>query len=301
MATYNGSKWLRQQLDSLLKQDYTEWKLLISDDGSVDDTPSILQEYVALDNRITLLPRRSGSAGHAGNFEFLLNCTTNMNKDDFDIIFLADQDDLWHPSKLSTQLTLQKNALASFTNLEIINAQGKTTGNYMESMNYSPPVKTADLLAQNMVVGCTMALNKSILRIALPFPPKLQNHDWWLALCALATGELIYIDHKLTRYRQHDSNTIGTGNFLQRILNIHNIIRRQNKVIESKIIAVSELSERLHKANRKVPVELERFILVFSNNGSWARCKSILNHEFRARSKLLVCAQLMATLSCKTK
>ncbi len=297
MATYNGAQWLDEQLASIQSQSYDNWVLMVSDDGSEDETLAILEQVVVQDERVQLLPSRNGTAGHVSNFEYLL---TEATACEAEYVFLADQDDVWEPQKLQTLLRLAQiqgeQPLLVFSDMELIDSNGKLLGSYMQTIGYNGKLEPAELLRQNFIAGCSVLVNKKLLALALPFPETLKNHDWWLGLCAAATGSLQYCPEKLVRYRQHCENTIGAGNMKVQLRNLCPIVKRQRQVFESKLLAVAMLVKRLEYQNLAVPVELKYYRQDFSATGGWARVLALLRSEYKPRSKALLLVQLMALL-----
>jgi len=216
MATYNGMPYIREQLQSILWQDYPEFRLLIHDDGSTDGTVEEIRKVakrcpdkvVFIEDGITFKDAKK-------NFEHLLKMT------EADYIFLADQDDVWLPSKLSVMVKHIKNGeeyccgdlspVLAFSDLLPIDKNGFPKSSSMFKMeNVNPRAVCLELLlSRNIIPGCAMGFNRSLLEASLPFPNDAIMHDWWLALIAAATGTIIYVPKALVMYRQHGGNAIG--------------------------------------------------------------------------------------------
>ena len=199
MATYNGERFLREQLDSILKQLSANDEVVVSDDGSTDGTLDIIESYE--DSRIILL--------HSTQKNLIFNFENALKRATGDVVFLSDQDDIWFPAKVEICLKhLRKNDLV-FSNLEVFSAdpadsrtfygkQGKKTGIFRN-------------LIKNNYVGATMAFNRRVLNRALPFPKDIYMHDIWLAVTAEIIGKTFYIENPLIYYRRHDTNFSRTG------------------------------------------------------------------------------------------
>jgi glycosyltransferase involved in cell wall biosynthesis len=295
MATYNGERHLKAQIESIIGQSKIDWKLCCSDDGSSDQTLSLLTSAQSVDERIKLLPPRTGKKGHVGNFEYLLNYALEIGDD---WIFLADQDDIWLPHKLQVLLHLAEceaePPMAIFSDLELIDEEGVSVGAFMSKHGLEAECSVAQLLRRNRTVGCSMLIRKELLELALPFPEKLENHDWWLGLCAAATEDLLYCAKKLVRYRQHSSNTIGAGASMSKLFSIQSIARRQRRVFESKLVAVEELMRRIEIRGNTVPKDLMAWHQQFASLEGWGRCRQLIRSEFKPDTKMLYLVQLLA-------
>jgi rhamnosyltransferase len=299
LATCNGERWLSEQIRSIVGQSYSHWRLFVSDDNSSDNTVDLLSAFVGRDERISLLPAREGPPGHVANFEYLLETVESLDPGR-GIVFLADQDDIWCPDKLQTLVDVLDNspidAAAVFSDLELMDADGVLSGSYLGSLGLLPPENMAALIARNSVTGCSMAFRTGLLDVALPFPPRLENHDWWLGMCAMSTSGLAYSHRKLVSYRQHGANAIGANNLPGQLLRIGHLVRRQNRVIESKLIAMSSLEDRLSSRGLPVPGSLTRYRLAFSGKNRFATCWQLLTGEFKPGSTRLLLTQLISVL-----
>ena len=199
MAVFNGEKYLREQIDSILPQLGKNDELIVSDDGSTDATLSILNDYN--DDRITIL--KSDQSSIIKNFE---NALTYSNGE---IIFLADQDDVWYPSKVAECLKhLQKYDLV-FSNVRVFRDDITDT----ELFYSKKGTKTGILrnLIKSNYIGATMAFNRRVLQKALPFPQGIYMHDIWLAMTAEIVGKTFFIEKPLMGYRRHGENASQTG------------------------------------------------------------------------------------------
>lgn len=218
LATYNGSKYIGQMIDSVLAQDYDDFHLILSDDGSKDDTARILEEYAcAYPNKITHY--RSGMRfGNAqDHFMHLL-----MQFHDAPYIMFCDQDDYWHPDKISKTLKKMQEVEASgkpamvHTDLRVVDGNlNEMDASFMHfSKLQGDRLALHQLLVQNVVTGCTMMINKKLAEMACTHLPQgnILMHDWWLALIASAVGNTGYLDEATIDYRQHGGNVVGAKN-----------------------------------------------------------------------------------------
>jgi glycosyltransferase involved in cell wall biosynthesis len=224
MATYNGELYLRRQIDSILKQLSKDDELIISDDGSTDNTLKIIHSYQ--DERIVLL--------HSTHRNLIFNFENALKVANGNVIFLSDQDDIWFDNKVKKyKEKLQKNLLV-FSNAAMF--QGNNSELY-ELFFKDKKKKTGLLnnLKKVKFLGATLAFQKSVLEKALPFPRSIAMHDIWIGLVAETMGATHYIDEPLIYYRRHENAASTTGGksknslftkFKIRIILVLNLIKR---------------------------------------------------------------------------
>jgi len=224
LPTYNGEKYIGRQIESIQRQEYPEWRLLIRDDGSTDQTVSIIKNYVLKDKRILFAEDKDEYLGVVKNFSHLLKLA------DADYVMLCDQDDVWLPDKINKSLDhMRRMEKASpglpilvHSDLRVVDSSLKVIAPSFRQFQCLDPEssgKIGRLLVQNMAVGCTMIMNRSLVELSLPIPDGALMHDWWIALVACAMGRVGYIDEPTVLYRQHGSNTLGSRRYdMSRIL-----------------------------------------------------------------------------------
>lgn len=217
MATYNGEKFLCQQLDSILSQTYKNLEVIICDDCSTDSTCTILKLYSQKDDRIKLFFNEK-NLGLVKNFEKALSLCTG------EYIALGDQDDIWENNKIACLIESIEGSLLIHSDALLINNDGiviNTSYSTYSQKNLNKNIHS--YLLENNVTGCTALFSNKLLKYALPFPENILVHDWWLALCAYKHGAITYLDQPLIRYRQHESNQIGASDTLK----IHSFEQRE--------------------------------------------------------------------------
>jgi len=234
LATRNGSRYLEAQLQSLLGQDWADWRLLARDDGSTDDTPALLANVAGRDARVEVLPAATAGdgIGAARNFCVLLQAARDRGAD---YVFCCDQDDVWKPGKLTQVLEQlsaaegeQKRPCLVHHDLEVVGENGLTlSSSYWEFSALEPGSESQPqrLLSRNEVTGCALACNRALLDLALPLPRVAIMHDWWLALVAAAYGRLMPIPERLVQYRQHGENVIGAKSYRSGLKPLQNWVR----------------------------------------------------------------------------
>lgn len=211
MAVWNGEKYLRQQIESILCQLGEHDELVISLDPSIDMSGAIIAGFADRDKRIRVVEGPGRGAIH--NFENALNHTNG------EVIFLSDQDDIWEANKLSSCLAEldKKDTLAVVHNAIVADEDANISkGMFFENGFYSGVLRN---IVRNRYIGCCMAFKKELLRAALPFPKNLPMHDQWLGITAKKFGNVAYIDTPLIRYRRHRDTLTGRkkAGFLTRI------------------------------------------------------------------------------------
>ena len=228
MATYNGEKYLREQIESVLNQTYKNFRLIISDDCSTDKTREIIKEYENKDERITSY-FQSKNLGYVKNFEFLLEKVQN------DIYMLSDQDDVWNDTKVEHSYKKLKESDADlvFTDLEVVNENLETRyPSFNEYMKLSRKIKkyNKDYKMQylyNCITGCTLMSKKKFLDKILPIPTysKYAIHDTWIGLIVSVYGKVVYLDEKTIKYRQHGNNQVGTDKISHKFSKLEDVRR----------------------------------------------------------------------------
>ncbi|OUY06687.1 glycosyltransferase family 2 protein [Acinetobacter populi] len=213
MATYNGEKYIREQIQSIQAQPFTNWILIISDDYSQDDTVKIIKEMQGLDKRIELVNCEK-QGGIVENF----NKALSFSKSQY--IFLADQDDIWVENRLNIMLDNfkkieadnAKKSILMFTDLELIDSDGNIIAESFYQYNDLNPytnMKPNMLIWRSTVYGCSTLFNRKLLEESFPIPNYASMHDQWLALKAHMNNGLFYYDYKSLKYRQHSNNAVG--------------------------------------------------------------------------------------------
>lgn len=208
LATYNGERYIRTQVESILAQSIKPSRIIIRDDGSTDKTLSVLQELQKESNIDIKIISDGLNLGYIKNFEKLSEYV------EAEFVFFSDQDDIWVKSKAETLLavfTSCSKANVVFSDAYLVDNDLQKLGTLWEHVKFTPEsgkIKLEKILLNNVVTGATMAVRKSFLLSVMPFPAKIP-HDYWLASNACASGSLIPLDEKLILYRQHANNQIG--------------------------------------------------------------------------------------------
>lgn len=204
LATYNGSRFLREQLDSIYAQTWPNFEVVAGDDQSVDGTAAILEEY-----RLSHGLRYEINEQNLG---FVRNFESVFSRCSGEFIALADQDDIWLPEKLEILLNGIGEASLVYSDATLIAEDGKELpGSLIGTSGVNPVTGNAFeyFVCNACVTGCTALFHRSLLDVALPIPQCEMYHDWWLAVVASRLNGVAYLDAQLTRYRQHGANDTG--------------------------------------------------------------------------------------------
>jgi len=213
LSTYNGERFLGEQLDSILSQTYNNWRLVVRDDGSTDATTEIIRDYAESSNNIEFVDDRYGHVGPKNSFNILLK------RSRADYTLFCDQDDIWLSDKVEKSIQAMRlseekgiKPILVVSDLSIIDEEKKIISESFWKYQGMSPFKGKAfnaMLIQNKFPGCSMMFNRELRSTALDIPSEAIMHDWWIALVASALGEIQVIDKPLVYYRQHKKNTIG--------------------------------------------------------------------------------------------
>jgi glycosyltransferase involved in cell wall biosynthesis len=202
MATYNGEKFIIEQLDSIINQSYKNIEIIICDDNSTDKTVEILK-YYSIKFPLTII-QNEVNLGIVKSFEISLkNCIGEY-------IVLSDQDDIFLPNKIELLLKNIKDSLLIHSDSIIIDKEKIILyESHFDSFKNRNKKFFLDYLEGNNVTGNSVLINKDLLKYAIPFPKYIRIHDHYLAMCASYYGNIRFIPDKLQFYRQHTNNSIG--------------------------------------------------------------------------------------------
>lgn len=209
MATYNGERYITEQIESIQAQTITDWTLYIRDDGSTDATRQKIVALAEKDERIVFInPDSVENIGVIASFYRL------VKHRQADYYFFSDQDDVWLPNKLELCLDKAKDypaevPLLVYTDLKVVDQKLQVINDSMiRSQSHHANTTLLQELTENTVTGGTMMINHALAE-RWTVTDKLLMHDWYLALLAAAFGHLVYIDQPTELYRQHENNVLG--------------------------------------------------------------------------------------------
>ncbi len=216
LSTYNGAAFLEELLHSLAAQSFTGWRLLVRDDGSVDETMDILKRFQEKNQGRVFILEDNQHLGPKRSFEVLLT------KSNAETIMFCDQDDVWFPDKIKNTLNRLKELekahpgkpVLVFSDLKVVDNNLKVLHpSFWQYIKVKPGnvQNIYKLLINNPVVGCTVLINRQAKKVVLPFPEQAVMHDWWMALNVSRKGVTGYLDQPTILYRVHDKNNIGAS------------------------------------------------------------------------------------------
>lgn len=231
MATYNGEKYINEQIESILKNMNPDDELIISDDGSTDKTIDIIKKYQKKDKRIKLF--KGPSKGVKQNFANAIKNTKGK------YIFLADQDDIWEKNKIETidKLFKNNNYMVITHNALIVDEKLSPYNKTFFEFRNSKKGMIKNLY-KNSYIGCCMAFRRDLIDKILPIPNNIEMHDQWIGFLGEEYGESFFVNECLIKYRRHSNNASEMKH--------HPVL----KMIKNRINLIIEL-HRERRRNRK--------------------------------------------------
>lgn len=242
MPTYNSSKFLKEQLESIINQTFKNWKLIIRDDGSTDNTLEILKEYVVLDKRIIIFEDNEKHLGAKNSFFKLLESV------DSEYYMFCDHDDVWLEDKICITLERilslknKKENLPIIVHTDLIVVDSDLDVLYPSFWKFSnfdlmPSFGFKFHCAYNNVTGCTMLINRLARDLTIHPPKAAYMHDSWISLkVAYHKGIIDYIPKATILYRQHNENTFGAKRIptiVEQFKNFKDIFNRNKDQIKA--------------------------------------------------------------------
>jgi len=284
LATYNGEKYIEEQLNSLLSQTYNDFQILIRDDGSTDKTVSIIKNIAKKnEDKIIIIEDNINCGNPTANFMQL------MKNSDADYVMFCDQDDIWYPNKVEKSLECIKTLENKDTKVPcLIYTDYRVVGddlNYIDKSNTQLDFKKLDfshLLVQNYVTGCCMMINKALCQIADNYDNRILMHDWWLALCAAGGGRIEHFPIVLMDYRQH----IGQNAGFEDISKLNYIFRKifsseSRKSMCNYINQAEALREKYYEnLNSQNKLLLQIFLNIPKKKSKLKRIQELKRYEF---------------------
>jgi len=272
LATYNGQDYLREQIDSILAQSNQDWRLVIRDDGSVDNTLSIIKDCVArYPDKIVFIEDEGNHLGASLNFQRLLEHSVA------EYIMFCDQDDVWLPRKVERTLNLMKATEEKYpnkpvlvhTDLRVVDSRLKTIArSTWRYQGTSPEIgNDADkVVLQNVATGCTIMINQKAKDVSMPIPKEAIMHDWWIVINVAKHGRIVYIPDQLVLYRQHANNAVGAKklprmnlrllldkfSLRKRLLNHYKMVKQYDPTATFGSVVVKKVASKIAQMFKKV-------------------------------------------------
>lgn len=234
LSTYNGESYLKELLNSVIEQSYQDFRLIIRDDGSTDDTLHIIRDYqMKYPQKIVFLEDTLGNVGVIASFDLLLHNSSS------EYVMFCDQDDVWLPNKVELSVSKMHEAekrwgnvpLLVFSDLRVVDATLHTQHESFWKVNkLKMPLATKFefVCVANCVTGCTILMNSTAKMKVLPFPKGIPMHDWWIAGVVAKAGHLVPLCQTTILYRQHEMNVWGTkkvnaGYYIKRLFQLKQV------------------------------------------------------------------------------
>ena len=282
LATHNGAGFLGEQLSSIVKQNYTDWKLIIHDDNSTDETVDIIKKYTTLyPDKISFIDDVMSFASATKNFAFLLQKSVS------EYVMFCDQDDVWKPDKIEKTLQKMKELESEFpdkpllvhTDLELVDEElHHLSGSMWQHEQLNPHINTLNrLLVQNTITGCTLMINKKLALLASPIPESAKMHDYWLGLVAGYFGKIGILEEPTILYRQHSANTIGSQGFS--IEYFRDKFFKED-VLSQNILQAEAFLERYRVNLYGATIEMLEDFATINSKSFWQKRKTLFKHKF---------------------
>ena len=202
VATYNGERFIREQIDSILRQLSSDDEIIVSDDGSTDNTISIINSID--DKRIRII---EGPRKHSPTLNF--ECAMKEAKGDY--IFLADQDDVWKPNKVEVCIELLQNYDCVVSDAEVTDSNLNPLYPSLYTIMQVRQGRIYNTVWKNGYTGCCMAFRRNVLNASLPFPKNIPMHDIWIGNVAAYKYNMKFIPEKLIYFRRHNETISCNG------------------------------------------------------------------------------------------
>lgn len=298
MATYNGEKYLREQLDSIVDQTYKNWVLYVSDDLSSDNTVSIIQEYCKkYPQKIILLDYKTKKGGASSNFSYLFN---NIDKADY--YMFSDQDDKWKPNKIEKSIEIIKSMKKSGLKNNLVYCDAELVDGNMNSMGTTfitndnlvfKEDNRPGILIYNFAAGAAMLLDNDLYEIIGRIPECSHIHDWYCMIYAIYFGNVRCIKDELYYYRQHQGNVYGakdkiTVKWLKNYFKENSIsgtYRRLKKQSRDLLIAQHRVIEYVYQHSKQnMSIEnkniMQAYLSLFEKKSKLKKISIIIKNKF---------------------
>ncbi len=288
MATYNGEKYIREQLDSILNQTYKNIELIITDDKSNDNTINIIKEYQKKDNRLKLYQNEI-------NLDFVKNFEKAIGLCNGEYIALADQDDIWKLNKLEIFLDEIKENILIYSDAELIDGMStKLDKNLIRpNKNLVRGSCSVSLLFYNCISGNTMMFKKELIPYILPIPESITFHDIWIGYVASVVGTITFTEENMIFYRRYSEQVTASRakikqSFSKKLLykqqNLND--KNRNNLINYKIfLSFKNNSDEINRLLKMIINHLETFETGYFNINLYKYLKKNKDVVFAIKNK----------------
>jgi len=289
LSAYNGERFLREQIASIVDQTWQDWRLVIRDDASTDATEQVAAEAAAQEpGRITVTRRETNSGSARRSFLELLGASTAP------YVMLSDHDDVWRPEKIELTLAAMRALeerhgdvpLLVHTDLTVTDADLRVLEPSMVRAQQlaGHESRLARVLVQNTVTGCTVMVNRRLAELAPDGADddRLPMHDWWLAVLASAFGAVGFVDRPTVLYRQHGSNVVGARPSRSTHYKVGRLLDREGVVASLRASYLQAEALLDHHGARLAPAQAEvvRAFAALPRSGKAARVATLCRRGF---------------------
>lgn len=287
MATFNGERYLKEQLDSILSQTYQDFQILIRDDNSTDNTVCILEDFKnKYPQKIVLIKDDTICGSSVSNFMQLSKYATS------EYAMYCDQDDFWLPNKIEITLKEMKKiekeigesspilVFADYipVNENLKKIKSNPSNNQINAYN----LDFNRLLVQNYVTGCLMMMNKALYIKMGNYRKEILMHDWWAALIASSMGRVSHIHENVMLYRQHKNNVVGAVNVKSMSYRIEKFFDKNTKNMKFKyrdqaLLFFNRYKNFLDKEKR---YQLQKFLEIYNTKSKLKRIIMLIRGKY---------------------
>lgn len=261
MCTFNGEQYIEEQIESILNNTYSQWKLIICDDGSTDNTVNLIKKYESqYPDKIILRQNKT-------NMGVIYNFLTPILEYEADYYMFCDQDDVWLTDKIEHTLHLMKRKekkygyavpITVFSDAKVVNEKLEVRNSSFHKVS-KLNIKKLDLphmLMENKLIGCTMMFNAAVVKKIESLPSAARMHDWWIAIISASFGKIAYLNEATLLYRQHEKNVVGNQSFLSYVSNRVSSLKKQKIVLLNTI----KQAENFYELYKDDLLEIEKDI-----------------------------------------
>ncbi|MFC0213242.1 glycosyltransferase family 2 protein [Paenibacillus chartarius] len=260
LSIYNGEKYLPELLNSLEAQTFTNWRLVVRDDGSNDASCLVIKNFKSkYPEKVLFIEEQSGcNMKPAKSFFFLLKYV------EAEYVMFCDQDDVWLPQKIESTIEEMKVSDPDLptlvhTDLTVVDEKLNIINeSFWQYQNIHPQKKSLNqLLIQNNITGCTALINRKLLELVRTYNENMIMHDWWIGLMAAAFGEIKFINKSTILYRQHGKNDTGAKKyslfyFFKQMRNINKSIASNKKIVNQGKAFISDYEDCLTNEQKEL-------------------------------------------------
>ncbi len=288
MAAFNGEDYVAEQIESIVRQDFSGWRLVVRDDHSTDSTLAVVQECaLRYPDRIVVQERDENSGSAKQNFLEMLGGSTAP------YVMFADDDDIWRPDKISRTLGAMQQLerrlgtgtpLLVHTDLTVV---GQNLEVIARSMSRSQQLdgneaRLSRTVVQNVVTGCTVMVNRALADLVHEPFDGIVMHDWWLATIASAFGAISFVDSSTVLYRQHGKNVVGARPTRSLSYNVGRYLDRKGteKMLADSYTQAEVFLERFADRLSEPHRELLRAYTAIPTLGKVGRVRELQRHGF---------------------